>query len=115
MPKSSVVLLVIDAVLIAIALLSNFAIVMDFGIKLLLLVLIPLLIFVLTFYFKKLYANTDLTFKNTYKLFEAVAVATAFTSIPLLVGSFNVITACISAWAKIFWRTQFVYLLLFWL
>lgn len=100
MPKSSVVLLVVDAILIAIALLSNFAIVMDFGIKLLL-VLIPLLIFVLTFYFKKLYADTDLTFRNTYKLFEAVAVATAFTSIPLLVGSFNVVTALLLIWNAI--------------
>ena len=70
MPKSSIVLLFIDAIIIVLTLCSNAEMISTMGLKVLALALIPLIIYLATFYFKGIYANTKLTLKNTYNLFE---------------------------------------------
>ena len=92
MPKSSVALLLLDAVIIVLTLISNAEMILTMGFKVLIIALIPLVIFLTTFYFKGIYSNTTLSLKNTYRLFEAVVVATAILSIPMLILSFSVVT-----------------------
>ena len=92
MPKSSIVLLFIDAIIIVLTLCSNAEMISTMGLKVLALALIPLIIYLATFYFKGIYANTKLTLKNTYNLFESIVVATAILSVPMLILSFSVVT-----------------------
>ena len=92
MPKSSVALLLVDAVIIVLTLISNAEMILTMGVKVLIIALIPLVIFLTTFYFKGIYSNTTLSLKNTYRLFEAIVVATAILSIPMLLLSFSVVT-----------------------
>ena len=92
MSKSSVALLLLDAVIIVLTLISNAEMILTMGFKVLIIALIPLVIFLTTFYFKGIYSNTTLSLKNTYRLFEAVVVATAILSIPMLLLSFSVVT-----------------------
>ena len=89
MSKSSVALLLLDAVIIVLTLISNAEMISTMGFKVLIIALIPLVIFLTTFYFKGIYSNTTLSLKNTYRLFEAVVVATAILSIPMLLLSFS--------------------------
>ena len=92
MSKSAVALLIIDAVIIVLTLISNAEMISTLGFKVLIIALIPLVIYIATFYFKGIYKNTTLSLKNTFKLFEAIVVATAFLSIPMLLISFSVVT-----------------------
>ncbi len=98
MQKSSVFMLIVDVLIIALAALTNFTIIVDFGAKLLALALFFLIVFIATLYFKGFYAKQDFKLKDVYYLFEAISVATAICTIPLLLFSFNVVTALLLIW-----------------
>ena len=53
MSKSSVVLLLVDAVIIVLTLISNAEMILTMGFKVLAIAMIPLVIFLATFYLKK--------------------------------------------------------------
>ncbi len=91
MSKSSVALLIIDAIIIVLTLISNAEMISTLGVRVLLIALVPLVIFIATFYFKGLYSDVTLSLKNTYKLFESIVVGTAILSIPMLMISFSVV------------------------
>lgn len=91
MSKSAVALLIIDAVIIVLTLISNAEMISTLGVRVLLIALVPLVIYIATFYFKGLYSDTTLSLKNTYKLFESIVVGTAILSIPMLMISFSVV------------------------
>lgn len=101
MQKSSVFMLIVDVLIIALAALTNFTIIVDFGAKLLALALFFLIVFIATLYFKGFYAKQDFKLKDVYYLFEAISVATAICTIPLLLFSFNVVTALLLIWNAI--------------
>ena len=101
MQKSSVFMLIVDVLIIALAALTNFTIIIDFGAKLLALALFFLIVFIATLYFKGFYAKQDFKLKDVYYLFEAISVATAICTIPLLLFSFNVVTALLLIWNAI--------------
>ena len=101
MQKSSVFMLIVDVLIIALAALTNFTIIVDFGAKLLTLALFFLIVFIATLYFKGFYAKQDFKLKDVYYLFEAISVATAICTIPLLLFSFNVVTALLLIWNAI--------------
>ena len=98
MQKSSVFMLIVDVLIIALAALTNFTIIVDFGAKLLALALFFLIVFIATLYFKGFYAKQDFKLKDVYYLFEAISVATAICTIPLLLFAFNVVTALLLIW-----------------
>ena len=98
MQKSSVFMLIVDVLIIALAALTNFTIIVDFGAKLLVLALFFLIVFIATLYFKGFYTKQDFKLKDVYYLFEAISVATAICTIPLLLFSFNVVTALLLIW-----------------
>ena len=98
MQKSAVFMLIVDVLIIALAALTNFTIIVDFGAKLLALALFFLIVFIATLYFKGFYAKQDFKLKDVYYLFEAISVATAICTIPLLLFSFNVVTALLLIW-----------------
>ena len=98
MQKSSVFMLIVDVLIIALAALTNFTIIVDFGAKLLALALFFLIVFIATLYFKGFYTKQDFKLKDVYYLFEAISVATAICTIPLLLFSFNVVTALLLIW-----------------
>ena len=91
MSKSSVALLIIDAIIIVLTLISNAEMISTLGVRVLLIALVPLVIFIATFYFKGLYSDVTLSLKNTYKLFESIVVGAAILSIPMLMLSFSVV------------------------
>ena len=101
MQKSSVFMLIVDVLIIALAALTNFTIIVDFGAKLLALALFFLIVFIATLYFKGFYAKQDFKLKDVYYLFEAISVATAICTIPLLLFAFNVVTALLLIWNAI--------------
>lgn len=101
MQKSSVFMLIVDVLIIALTALANFTIIVDFGAKLLALALFFLIVFITTLYFKGFYAKQDFKLKDVYYLFEAISVATAICTIPLLLFSFNVVTALLLIWNAI--------------
>ena len=101
MQKSSVFMLIVDVLIIALTALANFTIIVDFGAKLLALALFFLIVFIATLYFKGFYAKQDFKLKDVYYLFEAISVATAICTIPLLLFSFNVVTALLLIWNAI--------------
>ena len=101
MQKSSVFMLIVDVLIIALTALTNFTIIVDFGAKLLALALFFLIVFIATLYFKGFYAKQDFKLKDVYYLFEAISVATAICTIPLLLFSFNVVTALLLIWNAI--------------
>ena len=92
MPKSSIILLFIDAVIIVMTLISNAEMISTLGWKVLALAMIPLVIYLGIFCLKGIYKDTKLTFKNIYKIFESVVVGTAILSVPMLILSFSVVT-----------------------
>lgn len=98
MQKSSVFMLIVDVLIIALAALTNFTIIVDFGAKLLALALFFLIVFIATLYFKGFYVKQDFKLKDVYYLFEAISVATAICTIPLLLFAFNVVTALLLIW-----------------
>ena len=98
MQKSSVFMLIVDVLIIALTVLTNFTIIVDFGAKLLALALFFLIVFIATLYFKGFYAKQDFKLKDVYYLFEAISVATAICTIPLLLFAFNVVTALLLIW-----------------
>ncbi len=98
MQKSSVFMLIVDVLIIALAALTNFTIIVDFGAKLLALALFFLIVFIATLYFKGFYTKQDFKLKDVYYLFEAISVATAICTIPLLLFAFNVVTALLLIW-----------------
>ena len=98
MQKSSVFMLIVDVLIIALTALTNFTIIVDFGAKLLALALFFLIVFIATLYFKGFYAKQDFKLKDVYYLFEAISVATAICTIPLLLFAFNVVTALLLIW-----------------
>ena len=98
MQKSSVFMLIVDVLIIALTVLTNFTIIVDFGAKLLALALFFLIVFIATLYFKGFYTKQDFKLKDVYYLFEAISVATAICTIPLLLFSFNVVTALLLIW-----------------
>ncbi len=98
MQKSSVFMLIVDVLIIALTALTNFTIIVDFGAKLLALALFFLIVFIATLYFKGFYAQQDFKLKDVYYLFEAISVATAICTIPLLLFAFNVVTALLLIW-----------------
>lgn len=98
MQKSSVFMLIVDVLIIALVALTNFTIIVDFGAKLLALALFFLIVFIATLYFKGFYAKQDFKLKDVYYLFEAISVATAICTIPLLLFAFNVVTALLLIW-----------------
>ena len=101
MQKSSVFMLIIDALIVAVAVLTNFTIVSDIGVKLFVLALFFLLVFITTLNCKGFYNKQNFKLKDVYYLFEATSVATAICTIPLLIFSFNVITAILLIWNAI--------------
>ena len=101
MQKSSVFMLIVDVLIIALAALTNFTIIVDFGAKLLALALFFLIVFIATLYFKGFYTKQDFKLKDVYYLFEAISVATAICTIPLLLFAFNVVTALLLIWNAI--------------
>ena len=101
MQKSSVFMLIVDVLIIALTALTNFTIIVDFGAKLLALALFFLIVFIATLYFKGFYAKQDFKLKDVYYLFEAISVATAICTIPLLLFAFNVVTALLLIWNAI--------------
>lgn len=101
MQKSSVFMLIVDVLIIALTALANFTIIVDFGAKLLALALFFIIVFIATLYFKGFYAKQDFKLKDVYYLFEAISVATAICTIPLLLFSFNVVTALLLIWNAI--------------
>ena len=101
MQKSSVFMLIVDVLIIALTALTNFTIIVDFGAKLLALALFFLIVFIATLYFKGFYAKQDFKLKDVDYLFEAISVATAICTIPLLLFSFNVVTALLLIWNAI--------------
>ena len=101
MQKSSVFMLIVDVLIIALSALTNFTIIVDFGAKLSALALFFLIVFIATLYFKGFYAKQDFKLKDVYYLFEAISVATAICTIPLLLFSFNVVTALLLIWNAI--------------
>lgn len=98
MQKSSVFMLIVDVLIIALAALTNFTIIVDFGAKLLALALFFLIVFIATLYFKGFYVKQDFKLKDVYYLFEAISVATAICTIPLLLFAFNIVTALLLIW-----------------
>lgn len=98
MQKSSVFMLIVDVLIIALTALTNFTIIVDFGAKLLALALFFLIVFIATLYFKRFYAKQEFKLKDVYYLFEAISVATAICTIPLLLFAFNVVTALLLIW-----------------
>ena len=98
MQKSSVFMLIVDVLIIALTALTNFTIIVDFGAKLLALALFFLIVFIATLYFKGFYAQQDFKLKDVYYFFEAISVATAICTIPLLLFAFNVVTALLLIW-----------------
>ena len=92
MPKSSIILLFIDAVIIVMTLISNAEMISTLGWKVLALAMIPLVIYLGIFCLKGIYKDTKLTIKNIYKIFESVVVGTAILSVPMLILSFSVVT-----------------------
>ena len=98
MQKSSVFMLIVDVLIIALAALTNFTIIVDFSAKLLALALFFLIVFIATLYFKGFYTKQDFKLKDVYYLFEAISVATAICTIPLLLFAFNVVTALLLIW-----------------
>lgn len=98
MQKSSVFMLIVDVLIIALTALTNFTIIVDFGAKLLALALFFLIVFIATLYFKGFYTKQDFKLKDVYYLFEAISVATAICTIPLLLFAFNVVTALLLIW-----------------
>lgn len=98
MQKSSVFMLIVDVLIIALTALTNFTIIVDFGAKLLALALFFLIVFIATLYFKGFYVKQDFKLKDVYYLFEAISVATAICTIPLLLFAFNVVTALLLIW-----------------
>ncbi len=101
MQKSSVFMLIVDVLIIALAALTNFTIIVDFGAKLLALALFFLIVFIATLYFKGFYVKQDFKLKDVYYLFEAISVATAICTIPLLLFAFNIVTALLLIWNAI--------------